>query len=81
LHAPFASEFAAFLIAGIFVAELLRFLNCQGRVRIEPEFLLKIKTGQTGAGAIVFRAIFTDSHFWVPLFVLVLGILLLVFLH
>ncbi len=27
------------------------------------------------------KAIFTDSHFWVPLVVLVLGIALLVYLH
>lgn len=30
---------------------------------------------------LVFKAIFTDSHFWIPLFVLLLGIALLVFLR
>jgi hypothetical protein len=29
----------------------------------------------------VFKAILTDSHFWIPLAVLMLGIALLVFLH
>ena len=29
----------------------------------------------------MFKAILTDSHFWIPLVVLVFGIALLVFLH
>ncbi|MGB7189302.1 MAG: translocated intimin receptor Tir [Acidobacteriaceae bacterium] len=29
----------------------------------------------------MFKAILTDSHFWIPLVVLMLGIALLVFLH
>jgi hypothetical protein len=32
-------------------------------------------------GGIVLKAIFTDSHFWIPLGVLVLGVVLLVFLR
>jgi hypothetical protein len=32
-------------------------------------------------GVEVFKAILTDSHFWIPLIVLVFGIVLLVFLH
>jgi hypothetical protein len=28
-----------------------------------------------------FRAIITDSHFWAPAIVLILGVLLLVYLH
>jgi len=32
-------------------------------------------------GVEVIKAILTDSHFWIPLIVLVFGIALLVFLH
>lgn len=32
-------------------------------------------------GVIVLKAILTDNHFWIPLFVLVIGIALLAFLH
>jgi len=32
-------------------------------------------------GECVFKAILTDSHFWIPLIVLVAGIVLLVLLH
>jgi hypothetical protein len=48
---------------------------------LEPCFFCEMGKVLTGPGAIVFKAILTDSHFWVPLVVLLLGIVLLAFLR
>jgi hypothetical protein len=48
---------------------------------LEPCFSCGMDEVLTVPRAIVFKAILTDSHFWVPLVVLLLGIVLLAFLR